>query len=70
MCRVLVIPRTVFKALTSDFPISTRQIMTNLVERAEQVGRGVCVCDGVGAHDSIGSVGVWALFMGRGADVH
>jgi len=38
MCRVLVIPRTVFKALTQDFPISTRQIMTNLVDRAEQVG--------------------------------
>jgi hypothetical protein len=38
MCRVLVIPRTVYKALADDFPISTRQIMTNLVARAEQVG--------------------------------
>jgi hypothetical protein len=38
ICRMLVIPRTVYTALTDAFPVSTRQIMTNLVDRAEQVG--------------------------------
>jgi hypothetical protein len=37
LCRVLVIPRTVYNALAADFPISTSAVMDNLVARAEEV---------------------------------
>lgn len=37
LCRVLVIPRTVYNALAADFPISTGAVMDNLVARAEQM---------------------------------
>lgn len=36
---MLVIARTVYNALVSDFPISTSVIMDNLVMRAEEVSR-------------------------------
>eukprot|EP00878_Enallax_costatus_P040551 GHUV01046859.1.p1 GENE.GHUV01046859.1~~GHUV01046859.1.p1 ORF type:complete len:405 (+),score=62.50 GHUV01046859.1:907-2121(+) len=37
LCRVLVIPRIVYATLASEFPVSTRAIMDNLVHRAEQM---------------------------------
>jgi hypothetical protein len=37
MCRVLVVPRALYNALSADFPLSTAAIMDNLVARAEEV---------------------------------
>jgi hypothetical protein len=37
LCRVLVIPRAVYNALSADFPISTSAVMDNLVAKAEEV---------------------------------
>jgi hypothetical protein len=44
LCRVLVIPRALYHALTADFPSSTRAVLDNLLARAEQV-RFPCSCD-------------------------
>uniref|UniRef100_A0A383WLL7 Ion transport domain-containing protein n=1 Tax=Tetradesmus obliquus TaxID=3088 RepID=A0A383WLL7_TETOB len=37
LCRVLVIPRSVYNALAADYPMSARAVMDNLQERAEQL---------------------------------
>ncbi|KAF8054945.1 AKT1 [Scenedesmus sp. PABB004] len=37
MCRVLVVPRVLYNSLVAEFPISSAQVMENLVARAEEM---------------------------------
>jgi CRP-like cAMP-binding protein len=37
LCRVLVIPRSVYNTLAADYPMSARAVLDNLQTRAEQV---------------------------------
>lgn len=43
VCRVLVIPRSTYNAVAHDFPLSARQVLQNLQQRAQEVGPGLSV---------------------------
>jgi hypothetical protein len=44
LCRVLVIPRSVYNSLAADYPMSARVVLDNLQARAEQVSPAQASC--------------------------